>query len=993
MQQAKRLIEVDLPIKRISAHARSEKSVRFGHISNLHIWWARRPLAACRAVLCATLWPDPADPLCPQEFIITAKEEMLKWAKNDRIGLLSRESTIHFIKLNHEKTIIDDKQFLRALLLDFIADFSDWEKSVNKVYLETCHILTASAHQALGGEKGTKPIIVDPFAGGGAFPIEAARIGADSFAGDLNALAISLNKILLEYAPRYGTRLTGLVKQYGEQFKSQLKDELKLLYPPDQNGNCVLYYFWARTIRCEGPNCGLEVPIVRSLQFSKKKGNEASVSFYYKDKKLKSQVHIGNQANTAKGGTSKRSSVTCPDCGFTTARKHVQTQANEKGFGYYQYCVCTKSGDGKFRIYRDPTPEDLKIIEDANKSYSAIVNSKIEDTELDQLPDEELPYLRSIFNVRVYGIDKWHKLYTNRQLVSATKHIQLFRNLSREILKTEDKGLATAIIKCLSLSISNSFQYQCNIATYLSEHVVSAFIQGQSLGMKMDFVESNPLMPSLVGGYEYSLNKLLSGLEYLTSFDYSPGQAIPASALTPFLPEDSVDLVATDPPYYDVIPYADCSDFFYVWLKRMYQGIVDSPFKEKLSRKDEEIVQLAERNEKYKERTKQWFENKMAEALYKWRISTKANGKALIVFAHKETKAWEALLKAVLDAGWVITASWPIDTENSARMRANESAVLSTSIHLVCEPLEHSNENSAKKSIGDWRKILKELPVKIHEWMPRLAKEGVVGADAIFACLGPALEVFSKYSSVEKTNGDVVPLKDYLEQVWAAVSQEALSMVVHGTDAKLFEEDARLTAMWLWTVAAPTNETTTKVDLEEDYVDEIEEESAPYSKLGSGFILEYDTVRLISQGLGANLADLTSIVEIKGDKARLLPVAERTSYLFGSEELKRPTTKKKKKIQSALFEEELEKVEVAIESSKFKINGAAKTVLDRVHQAMLLFAMERTEALKRFLVEDGIGRDERFWKLAQALTALYPKDSDERRWVEAVQTYKKSLGF
>jgi putative DNA methylase len=198
MNYPKRLIEVDLPIKRISAHARREKSIRHGHISTLHIWWARRPLAACRAVLCASLWPDPADTLCPQRFIDTARAEMLKWADNDHLALLSSDSLPHFMKLNHDTSLVDDSVFLRTLLLDFIADFSNWNSSTVREYLDTSRALTQSAHEALGGEPGTRPLVVDPFAGGGSIPLEALRIGADAFASDLNPVAVLLNKVVLE---------------------------------------------------------------------------------------------------------------------------------------------------------------------------------------------------------------------------------------------------------------------------------------------------------------------------------------------------------------------------------------------------------------------------------------------------------------------------------------------------------------------------------------------------------------------------------------------------------------------------------------------------------------------------------------------------------------------------------------------------------------------------------------------------------------------------
>jgi hypothetical protein len=297
---------------------------------------------------------------------------------------------------------------------------------------------------------------------------------------------------------------------------------------------------------------------------------------------------------------------------------------------------------------------------------------------------------------------------------------------------------------------------------------------------------------------------------------------------------------------------------------------------------------------------------------------------------------------------------------------------------------------------GDWRDVLAELPQRMHEWMPRLASEGVVGADAIFACLGPALEIFSHFECVEKANGEKVTLKEYLEHVWAAVSKEALSTIFRDADASGLDPDARLTAMWLWTVgggAPPSNGKPPEGgDAEEE---DLEEEGKTKTARTSGFVLEFDAARKIAQGLGVHLEQSDSIVEVKGDTARLLPVAERMKYLFGKTADGGPAAgkKKKKPKQASLFEEInlAEEKDGGRKDSKGPAPGT--TALDRLHQAMLLFGGQRSESLKRFLVEDGVGKDARFWKLAQALAALYPPGTDERRWVEGVLARKKGLGL
>ena len=276
--------------------------------------------------------------------------------------------------------------------------------------------------------------------------------------------------------------------------------------------------------------------------------------------------------------------------------------------------------------------------------------------------------------------------------------------------------------------------------------------------------------------------------------------------------------------------------------------------------------------------------------------------------------------------------------------------------------------------------------------MPRLASEGVVGADAIFACLGPALEIFSRYSSVEKASGEQVTLKEYLEYVWAAVSKEALGMIFQDADATGFEEDARLTAMWLWTLCAgtvPSSETAT-----EDITDEEDEEASGKPAKVSGFVLEFDAARKIAQGLGAHLERLTTLVEVKGGKARLLPVADRTRFLFSKNKESVPATgKKKTSRQLSLLTSSGNPEDGEANWDDATLTQAGETVLDRIHQSMLIFAAGRSEALKRFLVDEGVGQDQRFWRLAQALSALYPNGSDEKRWADGVLARKKGLGF
>ena len=442
----------------------------------------------------------------------------------------------------------------------------------------------------------------------------------------------------------------------------------------------------------------------------------------------------------------------------------------------------------------------------------------------------------------------------------------------------------------------------------------------------------------------------------------------------------------TDPPYYGSILYSDLADFFYVWLQQSLRDVYPDLFAPSLIEKtDEAIATPTSPGRGGVRKDAAYFESSMTSALVEARRVLSHTGVCTVVFAHKSTSGWEAMLNAMIDAGWMVTASWPIDTERQARTNAQGTAALASSVHLVCRP----RDTAIGGEIGDWREVLRELPIRMHEWMPRLAEEGVVGADAIFACLGPALEIFSRYARVEKASGDEVKLKEYLEHVWAAVAREALSTILRDTDAGSLEPDARLVVMWLWTLGGGNQASSD--DAGDD--DSDDDDDAPKAKAKGGYVLEYDAARKIAQGLGARLEDLTHVVEVKGDIARLLPVGERSHFLFGKVEAATVTKKQiAKKRQGTLFEE----LEEAAEEQGWGEVGAphaGATTLDRVHQAMLLFATGRGEALKRFLVDDGAGNSTAFWKLAQSLSALYPGGSEEKRWVDGVLARKKGLGF
>ena len=999
-----RLIEVDLPIRRISGHARREKSIRHGHISTLHIWWARRPLAACRAVLCASLWPDPADPNCPSAFVIRARQEMLAWTTHERQTKLSPESRVRFNAARKDARFFDEPVELRMALLDFIADFANWDKSTDDDYLATSRALTQCAHEALGGIPGARPLVVDPFAGGGSIPLEALRVGGDAFASDLNPIPVLLNKVILEYIPQYGQRLADEVRRWGQWIKEKAEQELAGFYPKDEDGSTPIAYLWARTIISEDPGgdtVPVEVPLMRSLWLSKKARNRRALRWvrdtngtvecetldvtYANGKTLTVrrpllEIFTPKREQEVEGGTVARGSATCPVTGYTTPVASVRRQLKERKGGASDariFCVVTTRPGQQGRYYRLSTEADHEI---TTRAAAELARRKQQaDTgAISLVPNEELPVMSGVFNAPIYGHTTWGSLFTPRQLLALTTLVRLSRQAGEEIRKGDDAGLAEAVVAGMSAVINRQADYTTSLCSWhLTGEKLGHTFGRQAIPMIWDFAEVAPFCDKS-GNFEGALRWVTLNLENGIK-NTQPGQAQLASADAHPLPDDTAQCFFSDPPYYNAVPYADLSDFFYVWFKRTLGDRMPDLFGSELSPKNQEICEMAGWDSKrYANKDGKWFEERMKSAMGEGCRILSPDGIGCIVFAHKSTSGWEAQLQAMVDAGWTITASWPIDTEMGSRLRAMNSAALASSVHLIVRP----RITNGQESIGDWRDLLEELPGRIHAWLPRLAEEGVVGADAIFACLGPALEIFSRYDSVEKASGDVVPLREYLEQVWAAVSREALSTVVADADLSGFESDARLSAMWLWTVSANGNAG--------------EDEETDSTKIKPvGFALEYDAARKIAQGLGANLDDLKSMVEVKGDKATLLPVAQRTEYLFGKGESAPESARgrKKKSNQADMFAELIEDGASEDVWKEKTVSKPGETILDRVHQAMILFAAGRSEALKHFLVDDGVGQEPGLWRLAQALSALYPTGTQEKRWVDGVLARKKGLGL
>ncbi len=747
----KRLIEVDLPIGRISMHARREKAINQGHVRTLHVWWARRPLAACRAVVCAALWPDPADEFCSEGFREAARKIMLQWARQLPQSVDS-ESFLRFSKIKSNPEALNNSEELRNALLDFIADFSRWENSVKVEYLRTSRELTTAAHESLGGLPGTRPLIIDPFAGGGAIPLESLRVGADAFAGDLNPVAVLLNKVALELVPRYGERLVEETQRWGEQVKEEAWRELRQFYPPDPDGARPIAYLWARTIQCEGPGCDSEVPLLRNLWLSSKRGSSAALVPINLEPGAPIRFDIVNQPARGVVGTgfTAGNSATCPACGYTTPVARVRQQLRARRGGSHDgrlVSVVTKASSGgrKFRLVSSKDYESLQGVEEA---LSQLEEARL--TRCRLIPDEHCPPEGSLgFRIQKYGIVEWRDLYTPRQLLTLCTFAKIISGAElRASMREEfDDDFVDAILTLLSISLSRMNDRMCTLCRWRSDNLyVEAANGGQNkMSMLLDFAEANPFAGSS-GDWTENIHWVTKAITHVIRSQVSPGVAIQAPAQSLPLPDESADACITDPPYYDAFGYSDLSEFFYIWLRRTVPEQVIR-FNDSHPPKTEEAISVgADLGDGRGLKDNASYASAMEAAFRTSRRLTKPNGISVVVFANKTTSGWEAILNSLIDAGWTATASWPIDTELQSRQRALGAAALNSSVHIVLRPREDDNGVLISDYVGDWRDVLQELPQRIGEWMPRLAREGVVGADAIFACLGPALEIFSRYS-------------------------------------------------------------------------------------------------------------------------------------------------------------------------------------------------------------------------------------------------------
>ena len=974
-KNCKRLAEVDFPIAEVSKHAAREKESRCGHIPKVHIWPAARPTASSRAVLMALLLPDPLDPHCSEAFKKKARQILL--------GMHGRPQGW--------TEAIEPDEGLRQIILKFIADFANWKNAANSEYMETGRALVKAAH----GEE--TPLVVDPFAGGGSIPLEALRLGCEAFASDLNPVACLILKVMLEDIPRHGPKLAEKLRKVGGEIKQQAERELANLYPTDPDGATPIAYLWARTVRCEAPNCGAEIPLMRSFWLCKKPKRKWAFRYRIErseGSRVEFEIFEPKADREVRGGTVTGAKATCICCGVVLPPERVRIQlAAQRGGadvvfdaegqrtgGARMTAVVTLSLDKVGRHYRLPKDADYAAVRKAQERVAQVLEEWEHGGKqgLCPVPDEPLPPIGTLgFRVQRYGMLQWDDLFTARQkmalvtigtiVAEGTKHSSVRRLM----------GLSIGKIVDMNNSLS-SWQAHAEIPA----HMMTRW----AIPMKWDFSEAVPVSESS-GTITSALKRTIEPLATVQCILMSASVQQTDAADHP-LPDQTAGVWFTDPPYYDAIPYSDLSDFFLVWLKRT---LPDHPLLRDLSDPDNplspktaEAVQDETKQANGRPKDREWFEETMAKAFAEGRRVLREDGVGSVVFAHKTTEGWEALLSGMIRGGWTITGSWPIATEMPSRLRARDSAALATSVHLICRPRP---ENAP---IGDWADILRELPVRVGDWMERLQGEGIRGADLVFACIGPALEIFSRYRAVETAEGREVHLPEYLEKVWEVVGRVALEQVLGTAEAGTLEEDARLTALFLWTLqSTETSEQNGKKKEDEKDKDDAE-------VTAKGFNLLFDVVRRFAQPMGIDLDTWTGrIIGQQKGVVRLLPVAERAKALFGEDGASAAAdwieSGPNASLQQTLFPElgatpatrMRRRGKRAILDSDAELQTINATVLDRVHAAMLLQASGHANALRTLIAAEE-DRGPEFLRLANALSALYPRGSQEKRLLDAM---------
>lgn len=813
MTKAKKLIEIAMPIKEISAESVRDKSIRHGHISTLHLWWARRPLPVCRAVIFASLVPDPLDPECPQAFCDAVQDLLANnplYAPYPDIPYTSiydpmpdnlRNRLLMFIgkfspvcqknmlagkttpskdqvqegclikwESKNDPTVLRLARLLiwvahnselrpEATYTDLTVEFDEASKAITNAETALYHTPNrhlaspevtakeAALQKAIEKFQNRMPSVFDPFAGGGAIPLEAARLGCRSFGNDINPVAHIIEKGSVEFPQKYGkpiiytheefmalygkegiklytenfggmptgnveipNRLSFDVEYYAKKLLAMTEAEVGHLYPADEKGNKPIAYYWARTATCSNPSCKAEVPLLKQFYLANTKSKKVYLNPIIHGTDIQFEIKEGSYDEKALPGWNNRGNMTCPCCGNITPVDQVKQQ------------FINKSTSEKLlvRIFESKTGKEYKLAN--NIVYDFTENNKVE------YPSEIMPiHYSQAFPSCTWGFSKWGDIYSSRQLYMLSTFIKNLSKLKSEINTSEyHQALLTFLAIWFDrIAVANTSLGRWHISGEKLEHPFSR----QAIAMVFDYPESNPFCNSSGS----ALNQLEWIIRYIESESNSPFAALLANASSGEKGQfaaKTLTAVVTDPPYYDAIGYADCSDLFYVWMKRTLGDVYPINFATPQTPKAEECTALKHHHHNSEAEAKKHFENKLT-AIFD-AIEYQTSEIVSIMFAHQSTEAWTTLCNSILGARMNITGSWPMDTELVNRSRGIGSAALESSVTVSCRPSERNGFESFKR-------VKRAIETKVTEEVNALYELGFRGADLLTACFGQAV--------------------------------------------------------------------------------------------------------------------------------------------------------------------------------------------------------------------------------------------------------------
>ncbi len=764
----RKLIETSLPLEAINDASVREKSIRHGHPSTLHLYWSRKPLATARAVLFAQLVDDPASR--PEEFP-TAQAQDAE----------------------------------RARLHELIEKLVKWENS------NDAELFNQAREEIRKSNGGELPAVLDPFAGGGSIPLEAQRLGLEAHASDLNPLAMLIDKALIEIPPKFFSRppvypgaaeertewvraegLAADVREYGRWIRDEAERRIGHLYPkitaPGGTEHTVIAWKWARTVRSPNPANPIETPLVNSWWLSKKKGKEAWVRAAVENGKIRYEVvHSADGPIGDDDGTVGRKGAISLVDGTPIDFAYMRSEACSGQMGAHLIAVVAESDKG--RVYISP---------DAQQENIALVNSP------DNLPDSALPQKALGFRVQAYGYTRWSDLFTNRQLVALTTLSDLVGEAREKVfadalaagmpegerLEKGDTGAASyadAVATYLALAVSRTTDYSNANATWDSTRdSATHMFTRQAIPMIWSFVEVNPFSDSS-GNFLGQLRWIVKVLNKLLVSPPGYADQVSASARN----YESL-VVSTDPPYYDNIGYSDLSDYFYVWLRRCLKNIHPSVVGTMLTPKTDELVANPYRHDG-KEGAQKFFVEGFNSVFQRIRSGANPDVPMTVYYAYKQqdsgkegtsSTGWHTLLDGLIEAGWSITATWPMRSELTNRMLSQGTNALASSIVLACRPRPTDAPSINRRA------FVATLKAELPEALRTLMQGAVAPVDLAQAAIGPGISVFSRYSRVRDADGTTMSVKDALRLINATLDE------VLGEQESDFDPETRFAVRW-----------------------------------------------------------------------------------------------------------------------------------------------------------------------------------------------------